>query len=182
MSPRSRGSGDDGYTSLVGGERVPKYDPRPRAYGALDEASATLGLAKSLAQTAETRELAEAAQRDLYRMMAEVAASPDQVEKVGRFPEARLQWLEEQLSNLEARVERPKGFILSGDSPSSAAMDLARTVVRRAERHIAQMTHEGTLDNAHMLAYLNRLSSLCFLLVLWEAKATGREHLTPARA
>jgi len=161
---------------------VPKYDPRPRAYGALDEASATLGLAKSLAQTAETRELAEAAQRDLYRMMAEVAASPDQVEKVGRFPEARLQWLEEQLSNLEARVERPKGFILSGDSPSSAAMDLARTVVRRAERHIAQMTHEGTLDNAHMLAYLNRLSSLCFLLVLWEAKAAGREHLTPARA
>ncbi len=182
MSPRSRGSGDDGYTSLVGGERVPKYDPRPRAYGALDEASATLGLAKSLAQTAETRELAEAAQRDLYRMMAEVAASPDQVEKVGRFPEARLQWLEEQLSNLEARVERPKGFILSGDSPSSAAMDLARTVVRRAERHIAQMTHEGTLDNAHMLAYLNRLSSLCFLLVLWEAKAAGREHPTPAKA
>lgn len=182
MSPTSLGSGDDGYTRLLGSERVPKYDARPQAYGTLDEASAALGLAKALARTIEAREMAESAQRDLYRIMAEVAASPEHAEKVGRFPEDRLRWLEDQIATLEARLERPKGFILSGDSPSSAAMDLARTVVRRAERQVARLAHSGALENPHVLAYLNRLSSLCYLLVLWESKAAGHERPTPAKA
>lgn len=175
------GQGDDGYTSLLGADKVPKYDLRPDTYGALDEASAALGLSRAFAQSPRTNEVIVAAQRDLYRIMAEVAALPEDAEKLTRFSEERLKWIESEIDLIGAQIEMPGGFVIPGDSRSGAAMDLARTVVRRAERLVARMVHEGALKNAFILPYVNRLSSLCFVLALWENGQSGVEKPTLAK-
>lgn len=173
MSPAFTGSGDGGYTSLLGGDRVAKYHPRPESYGALDEASAALGLARAMTDSPESSDTLKTAQRDLYHMMAEIAAP---VEKAARFrvlDESRVAWIEATLDHLSHQVELPKGFVLGGDTRAGAALDLARTIVRRAERLIARLYHDGEIENPQLLAYLNRLSSLCFVLSLWENQRAG---------
>lgn len=181
MSNYYSGEGDDGYTRLLGSSEVPKYDLRPQAYGALDEASAALGLARSLAQSKKTKEVIVEVQRDLYRMMAEIAALPEDAKRLEPFREDRLRWLETEVDEFGDQLEMPAGFILPGDSQSGAALDLARTIVRRAERLVARLMHEGKLTNNVILSYTNRLSSLCFVLALREYKKSGVEHPTPAR-
>jgi len=167
------GKGDDGFTRLLGEERVPKYAPRPEAYGQLDEASAALGLGRSLACSAETRQVVERIQRDLSALMAEVAAVPEEAASFRVISEEHVRWLETQTDSFQSRVTMPKGFVISGDSVGGAALDLARTVVRRAERRVAELVHRGELENEYFLQYLNRLSSLCFILALWENHAAG---------
>jgi cob(I)alamin adenosyltransferase len=173
--------GDDGTTGLLGSGRVPKYHPRPEAYGAVDEAAAALGLARSLTKVAATRETVEAVQRDLYRLMAEVAATVEEAERFRAVGPERVEWLEAAIRQSSAGVKEPTGFILGGDTPGAAAFDLARTVVRRAEREVARLTHEGQLTNPSLLQYLNRLSSLCFVLTLAEIQAEGLAGPTLAR-
>ena len=73
-------------------------------------------------------------------------------------------WLESQIDTLTTQIEIPEDFILPGDSPAGAALALARTIVRRAERHVARLVHENGVENQELLRYLNRLSSLCFVL------------------
>ena len=175
------GQGDDGFTSLLGADKVPKYDLRPDTYGALDEASAALGLSRAFAQSARTVELVVTVQRDLYRIMAEVAALPEDAEKLKRFSEDRLQWIESEIELIGAQIEMPGGFVIPGDSVSGAAMDLARTVVRRAERLVARMVHEDLLQNTFILPYVNRLSSFCFVLALWENQQSGVDKPTLAK-
>lgn len=182
MSNYFSGQGDDGYTSLLGSGKVAKYDLRPDTYGALDEASAALGLARASAQSERTVEVLIAVQRDLYRIMAEVAALPEDAARLERFSGDRLAWLEELINTLGDQIEMPKGFIVPGDTRSSAAIDLARTVVRRAERLVARMQHEGLLENPVILAYINRVSSLCFVLTLWENKHAGVDRPTLAKS
>lgn len=166
-------TGDDGYTGLLGEGRVPKYNLRTETCGTLDEASAALGLARSVALSSKTIELCIAIQRDLYRMMAEVAATPETVERFRGINAERVAWLEGQVDQFSGEVELPGEFILPGDSQAGAALALARTVVRRAERHLAHMLHSQMLDNQELLRYLNRLSSLCFVLELVENQAAG---------
>jgi len=170
--------GDDGYTHLLGEDRVPKYQFRPEAYGTLDEASAALGLARALAIRAATREALMRIQRDLSGLMAEVAAEPERAEKYRVISEDHVRWLEEQTDAFQAEISMPSGFVLGGDCPAGGALDLARTVVRRAERRVARLLHEGHLENAALLHYLNRLSSLCFVLALAENHAAGIEAPT----
>jgi len=181
MSSYFTRTGDDGYTGILGEGRVAKYDARPEMVGTLDEASAALGLARSLTADPWTADLILAMQRDLYHAMAEAAAEPDQAHRFRVIEAERVAWLEQQAQTIERTLPQVDGFVIPGDSPAAAALDLARTVVRRAERQVARMTHEGKLSNPELLRYLNRLSSLCFLLELRESRAAGREHPTMAR-
>lgn len=175
MSPSSfyTGSGDDGYTGLLGEGRVPKYDLRPEAYGTLDEVSSVLGLARAMAPSPNLVEVVISVQRDLYHMMAEVAATPDQAENFRRIDQAKVDWLEEQIAEFDSRVEMPQDFVLPGDTAAGATFDLARTVVRRAERLVARLVHMDQLENENLLVYLNRLSSLCFVMALYANNQAG---------
>lgn len=167
------GQGDDGYTQLLGKGRVPKHHPRPEAYGTLDEASAALGLSRALANSAETKEVVARIQRELSALMAEVAAIPEEAASFRVIAEEHVDWLEEQTGSFQERVAMPAGFVIGGDSIGGAALDYARTVVRRAERRVAELLHREELENEQLLRYLNRLSSLCFVLALWENQASG---------
>jgi len=175
MSPFYTRTGDDGSTGLLGKLRLPKYHPRIEALGILDEASAALGLARSLCQTAQTKSILMDVQRDLYALMAEIAATPENLERFRTLGEPRIQWLESLADNLSAMVKLPEEFILPGDSLSGSAMSLARTIVRRAERRVAELLDIGEIKNPILLQYLNRLSSLCFALELLENQSAGQE-------
>ena len=168
------GTGDDGYTDLLGSERVPKYDLRPETYGTLDEASSALGLARALSGQARVGEILRQVQHDLYLMMAEVAIPTAQLEKLPyRIKPEQADWLDTTIGDLEQEVTMPKQFILPGASAASAAIDVARTIVRRAERHAVRLVHEGQMPAGNVLRYLNRLSSLLFVLARYEEHASG---------
>lgn len=175
------GVGDDGFTGVLGRERVPKYALRPEAYGTVDEASAFLGMARAQSRSEEVRRTLLTVQRDLYTMMADLATLPETATRSPWLGEARLEWLEQQTDAFGAQVEMPKAFIVPGDSPIGACLEIARTVVRRAERLVARMSHEGELRDDTPLKYLNRLSSLLFVLGRVEDKAAGIDHFTLAR-
>jgi cob(I)alamin adenosyltransferase len=174
------GTGDDGYTGVLGRERVPKYADRPEAYGTVDEASAVLGLARAQAQEARTRDLLLAVQRDLHYLMADLATLPDAATRPPWLTPSRLGWLEACTDETGASIRMPKGFIVPGDSLTGATLDVARAVVRRAERLVARLTHNGEVREDTPLKYLNRLSSLLFVLARAEDKAAGVEQFTPA--
>lgn len=167
------GKGDDGYTGLLGEERVPKFDPRPETYGAIDEASSAIGLARALAGDDRSRQLAMEVQHDLYRIMAEVAATQENAERFRSVAEQDVRRLEGHIDRIGELIELPREFILGGDTQAGAAFDLARTVTRRAERRVAELIHAATLQNGEILRYLNRLSSLLFLLIHLENQTGG---------
>ncbi len=175
------GGGDDGTTGLLGGGRASKDDLRVEAYGTVDEASSAVGLAKALTGDARVREIAERLQRDLYRLGAELATNPAGAGRFGRMSEADVAELDRLLAGLEAEVTMPDGFILPGVTPASAALDLARTVVRRAERRCVTLIREGALDNPHARRYLNRLSLVLFVLGRYEEARAG-VSAEPAKA
>lgn len=164
--------GDDGTTGVLGEGRVPKYDLRMEALGAVDEATAALGQARALAAPPLT-ELLLQLQRSLYRLMAEVAATPENAERFLSIDTAQVTWLEERTDEWVARVEMPREFIVPGDTRLGAALSVARTIVRRAERRVAELLARGDITNTNLLAYLNRLSSLCFVLELAAVQSAG---------
>lgn len=167
------GSGDDGTTGLLGGGRAAKDDARIEAYGTVDEASSAIGLAKALTGDERVRETAERLQRDLYRVGAELATNPAAAGRFGRTSEADVAGLDALLAELEAEVPMPKGFILPGVTPASGALDLARTVVRRAERRCVTLVREGGLENEQVRRYLNRLGLVLFVLGRYEEARAG---------
>lgn len=166
-------TGDEGNTGLLGSERVPKFDLRIEALGTLDEATAALGVARASANVPQIPPLIMEIQRDLYKLMAEVGATPENAAKFRTIDKSRVEWLEAQIDRISAAVEIPNEFILPGEMASSAAMSLARTIIRRAERRVVELQHHGMLENLTLLAYLNRLSSLCFALELLENHQAG---------
>jgi len=173
MSPFYTRNGDEGRTGLLGEGRLPKFDNRIESLGALDEASAALGLARCSARAPQSAPLFLEAQRDLYKLMAEVGATPEHAATFRSIDEARVRWLEEQIDTLTKAVAMPGEFIIPGENPASAAISFARTVVRRAERRVVELYDSGGLENPSLLAYLNRLSSLCFVLELLENQHAG---------
>jgi cob(I)alamin adenosyltransferase len=175
MSPFYTRTGDDGSTGLLGEGRLPKYHPVIEALGALDEASSALGLARALCQASETKSILIDVQRDLYALMSEVAATPKNVERFRTLDPGRVKWLETQADGISAAVPLPAEFILPGDSLSGAALALARTIVRRAERRVAELIDTGETKNLTLLQYLNRLSSLCFALEILENQTSGHD-------
>jgi cob(I)alamin adenosyltransferase len=161
--------GDDGTTGLLGPERVPKHDLRPEAYGTVDEAQAAMGLARAGGCTPRTAEILLAVQRDLYLLMAELAAAGDAGSPfAGSVTAAQVDQLEGWIAEVEDRVEMPRQFVVPGDGLAGAALHLARTIVRRAERRAVRLADAGLMANDQVLHYLNRLSSLLFALACFE--------------
>jgi cob(I)alamin adenosyltransferase len=167
--------GDDGTTNLLGEGRVMKYHARIEAVGTLDESTAALGLARAQCLDPHSSPILLETQRDLYKLMAEVAATPENAEKFHFINEARVAWLEQQTDALSQLVEMPREFILPGDSLAGAALSLARAIIRRAERRVVELFDLNELGNPDLQRYLNRLSSLCFVLELLENKAAGHQ-------
>jgi cob(I)alamin adenosyltransferase len=168
-------TGDDGTTGLLGEGRVRKTHPRIEALGALDESTATLGLARAQAHDPRCERILLEVQRDLYKLMAEVAATPENADKFHFIDAARVDWIESQIEALAATVTMPHEFILPGDTLAGAALSLARAVIRRAERRVVELSDAQEISNPELGRYLNRLSSLCFVLELVENAAAGKD-------
>jgi cob(I)alamin adenosyltransferase len=165
MAKVTTGTGDTGYTGLLGEQRVPKYDPRPDTFGTVDEATSALGLARALASNTKAKQIIYQVQQELYLLMGELATPPENYEKMGlRMTPEHVQRLEQVENALKAEVEIPNKFIIPGDSPDGAALDLARTIIRRAERMAVKLLHDGVIQNGEVVRYLNRLSDLIFIL------------------
>lgn len=181
MTPFYTGKGDDGTTGLLGEGRVSKTHPQIEAVGAVDEATAALGLARASCRSDLTRSILLTVQRDLYGLMAEAASTPENAARFRTISADKVKWLEAQVEAVSALVEVPREFILPGDSPAGAALSLARTIVRRAERQVSALYDAGLAENPSILAYLNRLSSLCFVLELLENRLNGAGAPTLAK-
>ena len=166
--------GDDGTTGTLGKTRLPKYHPRIETVGTLDEATAALGLARALVESPEVDVILTKIQRDIYSLMAEVAATPENAAKFRSIKSSHVEWLEKQADALSEKIEMPTEFILPGETKGGGALSVARTVTRRAERRVAELLDEGELENKELLRYLNRLSSLCFILELVENQFEGK--------
>lgn len=167
------GSGDDGTTGLLGGGRAAKDDVRIEAYGTVDEASSALGLAKALTADARVKEVCEELQRGLYKLGAELGTNPAQKGKFAAMAIADIIRLDELMASLEDEVAMPSEFILPGTTPGSAALDVARTIIRRAERRVVALEREGGLDNPQARRWVNRLSLLVFVLGRYEEARAG---------
>ena len=167
-------TGDDGTTGLFYGGRVSKSAPAPEAYGSVDEAVALLGLARALASEApHVQSLILRLQRELFVVGADLATNPK--ERMKLKPEESLVTAE-MVASLEAEIDEkvevhplPDYFVVPGANPVSAALDVARTAVRRAERRAVEMKEAGGVVTDEVLRYLNRLSDLLFVLARWVA-------------
>ena len=174
MAKVTTGEGDSGYTGLLGSQRVPKYDPRPDTFGTVDEATSALGLARAVATDPHVKQIIFQVQQELYLLMGELATLPENYEQVGlRMTAEHVRRLEETEESLKRAVEIPNKFIIPGDTLDGAALDLARTIIRRAERMAVKLLHDGVIQNGEVVRYLNRLSDLIFILARYiEVKST----------
>lgn len=167
-------TGDDGTTSLLYGQRVPKDHPQIEAVGSLDELNAALGAAKSLltaggARDVEVRSLLEDVQQNLIALMGEVACAESDRARFAASGFAKLgpddlRRLDEAVAGLEARGLRLEGWATPGANPSAAALDLARTTARRAERRLATLSRQGCTIRPELRQWVNRLSDCLWLL------------------
>ncbi len=170
--------GDSGRTRLLSGEEVSKADPRVAVYGDLDEAVSALGLARTLVSTQPLRERIRTLQEVCFAAGAELAARPPAPERLpDRLGPEHLEALDEQIAELEAHIVLPPVFIIPGATPGSAALDLARAVLRRVERGIIALLESdpGAVDNPVMIPWINRLSDVLFLLARFEEQQQGLE-------
>lgn len=181
------GRGDDGTTGLLYGGRIAKDDPRTEAYGTTDEAIAALGLSRVELTQAGLTELAESIlrwQRELFVVGAELAANPDAADRladgVTRVSEAMLDGVEKELRSWEARIEMPREFVVPGETRASAALELARTILRRAERRIIALERVVEPASGWTVPYVNRLADLLWVLARAAEQAEQRTP-TPAR-
>ncbi|MFQ5925220.1 MAG: cob(I)yrinic acid a,c-diamide adenosyltransferase [Dehalococcoidia bacterium] len=164
--------GDKGETSLLYGGRVPKSDPRCEAYGTIDEAVSALGLARALAKKERVSHILLSIQQELFIVGAELATAADKYHKLKAehrvVTAVMVDRLESLIDGLEGEMEMPKAFVIPGVSPCSAALDLARTIIRRAERRVVELRKDNMVQNERALEYLNRLADLIFTLARYE--------------
>ena len=165
-------TGDKGTTALMYGRRVSKCHPRVEAYGNVDELNAALGLARASAQHEFLRENLLVIQRDLVTVMGELATA---IEDLPRYVKDGYHLVTPQLTHkldalvneIEAQKVSFKDWATPGACPSSAALDVARTVCRRAERRVCALQEAGQLENSEIIIYLNRLADLLWLMARW---------------
>ncbi len=190
------GRGDDGTTGLLyGGERIAKDDPRTEAYGTIDEAVAAFGLARAELRTkdqfgvlspalAEIEAVVLSIQRDLFVVGAELAATPEARERLEdgrtRVSPAMVERVTRLVVELERRIDMPREFVIPGETRTSADLELARTIIRRAERRAVGLRSAGLLPDGQLLPYLNRLADLAWVLARAAEQAEARAS-TPAR-
>lgn len=173
--------GDAGETDLLYGGRVPKTDPRCEAYGTTDEAVSALGMARALSQDPRVRQVVEQIQRELFTVGAELATDAAEYSKLQQhFSVVTPQMttgLEGIIDELAEQVQLPRAFIVPGASPASGALDLARSVLRRAERRTVALQELGLLLNQEVIRYLNRAADLVFMLARYEDRHRPVERL-----
>ncbi len=186
------GKGDTGTTGLLfGGERIRKDDLRTEAYGTIDEAVAALGVARAMTQGAQTDSLVGRVgatilgiQRDLFVAAAELATNPDawdrQVDGRTRVSSEMVSAMDTRLRELEGRIVMPHEFVVPGETALSAALEVARTILRRAERRAVALEAMGQVPGDHLLPYLNRTADLLWVLARAAEQAETRAA-TPAR-
>jgi cob(I)alamin adenosyltransferase len=190
------GRGDDGSTGLLyGGDRISKDDLRTEAYGTIDEAVAALGIARAQLNLKAERDgitpggadlgaILLRLQRELFVAAAELATNPDAWDRLedGRTRTSRemLHGLDSLLAEAESRVEMPHEFVVPGETPTSAAIELARTILRRAERRAVTLQRERLIPGPHLLPYLNRFADLLWVLARAAEQAESRSA-TPSR-
>ena len=164
--------GDGGETSLLYGGRVPKNDPRCESYGAIDEAVSALGLARALVRKERVKDIVYGIQEELFVVGAELATDADHYDKLVAkhrvVTQEMVERLETIIDELEGRMEMPKVFSIPGASPGEAALDLARTIIRRVERRVVDLKHNSMVHNENVLQYLNRLADLIYTLARYE--------------
>jgi cob(I)alamin adenosyltransferase len=190
------GRGDDGSTGLLfGGERIAKDDARTEAYGTIDEAVAALGLARAQLGLKEQygvlspgfgdlRDVILRVQRELFVAAAELATNRDAWDRLEdgrtRVSAEMVDGVDTLLNEAEKRVEMPREFVVPGETPTSAALEMARTILRRAERRAVSLDREGLIPGPHLLPYLNRLADLLWVLARAAEQAEARTA-TPSR-
>ena len=174
-------TGDGGETGLLGGGRVPKDDPRVAAYGQVDELNAAIGFARALEPRDFASDVLEPVQRDLFTLGAELAA-PDPAAREralgGRsLGVPQVQALERAIDAREGAAPPLREFILPGGSPKAAALHVARTACRRAERGVVTLARQSAVSPA-IVTYLNRLSDLLFVLARAANAQAGHPDVT----
>ena len=175
--------GDSGETGLLYGGRVSKTDPRCEAFGTTDEAVSALGMARALAQDERVRQIIEQLQRELFIVGAELATDASQYARLQQHfsvvtPEMTAR-TEQLIDELSQEVQLPRAFIVPGGSAASGALDLARTILRRAERHVVALQERKLLVNPEILRHLNRTADLVFMLARFEDRHLPLERLHP---
>lgn len=165
--------GDFGYTDLLDQKDVPKYDLRIEVLGTLDEASSALGLARAMTPNERSGGLILEIQSDLCWMMSELAATTEEARPGIHITAERVNWLADVMTGLQAEAPVGPHFIAPGDSTSGGFVQLGRSVVRRAERLVTLLDQQGGLHNPQIIAYLNRLSALLYVLARYEDLKTG---------
>ncbi len=169
-------TGDDGTTSLFGGERVAKGNPRIEAYGTVDETNSIVGLARAHLRGEPGQEELDPVlgdiQEELFVLGADLATPLDAKPVVERIEEAHIEALEERIDRFEADLPGLDRFILPGGTPAGASLHSARTVCRRAERSSVE-AKTSTPINEQVIIYLNRLSDLFFVLARWANREAG---------
>jgi cob(I)alamin adenosyltransferase len=162
--------GDDGTTGLWYGGRVEKSGMRTDAYGTLDEACSALGVARALCGPEEAEIAADilSLQNELFVAGAELATAPEAADRledgISRITGEMVDALDPEIDKYMARVELPPKFVIPGGNRLSAQLDLARTIVRRAERKTVTIQLAGELASTEILRFLNRASDLCFAM------------------
>lgn len=180
MSRFFTATGDDGSTGLLGEGRVKKFDPRMEALGTLDELSAAIGVARSTSLKTTSIVLKEI-QVELYKIMAEVAATDDLQAQFRQITKKNVEILESRIQALSNGLTDPKGFILPGDTQASAFISMARAIARRAERRVAELLDSEVIENEQLVRFLNRLSSLLFVMELREVSESDPGILSFAK-
>jgi cob(I)alamin adenosyltransferase len=177
--------GDSGETGLLYGGRVSKSSLRTEAYGTVDEAVSALGLARSLVKDPLVAERLLALQRALFPVGAELATAPAEYDKLRKHfstvTEEMTRDLEAGIDSMSDEVQLPRNFIIPGASPGSAALDMARTVLRRAERRAVELHRRKMVQNSEVLRFLNRASDFLFMLGRYEDRHLPFEVLTGER-
>src|SRR5947207_3783945 len=149
MAKVTTGTGDAGYTGLLGSERVAKYDPRPDTFGTVDEATSALGLARATTQEPKVKEIIYRVQNELYLLMGELATTPENYEKMGlRMTADHVQWLEQVEESLKQEVEITNKFIIPGDTLDRAELDVAIIIILRFESMNMKIMYDRIIKNA----------------------------------
>ena len=162
--------GDDGTTSLWYGGRVPKAHARTEAYGSLDEAVSALGVARALCGPGDAEIAADVLQlqEDIFVAGAELATAPEAADRledgVSRVTDEMVGWAEERIDHYMGQVELPPQFVIPGGTQLSAALDVARAAIRRAERRIGALRDAGELASDAVLHFVNRASDLAYAM------------------
>ena len=166
--------GDDGSTGLLDNSRIKKYDLRPETYGTLDEAAAFLGLARSTSKLTLVQDFILMVQNHIYLMNAELACPVEHLSKLHKkLTTEHLADLERRSKEIEDGLDLPPKFVLYGQCQTSAHLDVARAVIRRAERRLVELNESEVIENKMIAAYLNRLSDALYLLARFEEVESG---------